>query len=197
MSFSEKIYRILLRAYPCEYRRRYAEPMEQLFRDRLRNVKTWADFAAFWWQTLADWVSSVPARYWERTVQHQGILQLDASARRSIFFARFEASSFSRREITVEHLLLGILRSERSLLPPAACLEILSAIESNEPSGRRIPPTEDLPLSMQARSVIAVANEIARQSGRPIAPADLAQAIRREGKSLAADLLRRFGAQEC
>ena len=56
---SEKIYRFLLRAYSRDFRSRYAGPMEQLFRDLLREVllrrvdDTWA-------RTLADWVVSVP-----------------------------------------------------------------------------------------------------------------------------------------
>src|SRR5579872_2494532 len=98
MSFSEKMYRFLLRAYPRDYRGRYAEPMEQLFRDRLRRVDGLGDLAALWGRTLADWAVSVAARHWERVTRHTNFLA--DPARRCLFFARSEASSFSRREIT-------------------------------------------------------------------------------------------------
>ena len=58
MSFSEKIYHFLLRAYPRAYCERYAEPMEQLFRDRLREVRSFPDLVALWMRTLADWTVS-------------------------------------------------------------------------------------------------------------------------------------------
>ena len=37
-------------------------------------------------------------------------------ARRSIFFARYEASQFGSHEIDTEHLLLGLFREDHSLL---------------------------------------------------------------------------------
>ena len=44
--------------------------MEQLFRDRLREVRTFAGLAVLWARTLADWAVSVPARHWERATPH-------------------------------------------------------------------------------------------------------------------------------
>src|SRR5262245_17594067 len=66
MSLSEKMYRVLLRTYPRDYRSRYAEPMEQLFRDRLRQVHSFTGFVSLWRRMLADWAVSLPARYWEQ-----------------------------------------------------------------------------------------------------------------------------------
>ena len=37
MTLSERVYRVLLVAYPLKHRRRYGEPMALLFRDRLRR----------------------------------------------------------------------------------------------------------------------------------------------------------------
>jgi ATP-dependent Clp protease ATP-binding subunit ClpC len=37
-------------------------------------------------------------------------------ARRSIFFARYEASAFGSPVIDIEHLLLGILREDKELV---------------------------------------------------------------------------------
>lgn len=190
MNFSEKIYRVLLQAYPLDYRSRYAEPMEQLFRDRLREVRSLADLVVLWRRTLADWAVSVPARYWERVRAHTRFGSLADPARRCIFFARSEASSFSRREITVEHLLLGVLREEPSLVPGVALEPVVRTIEASEPAGRRVPPMEDLRLSVDAIRVIAAATEIAQTAERDVTPADLARGILSEANTLAARLLR-------
>jgi ATP-dependent Clp protease ATP-binding subunit ClpA len=165
--------------------------MEQLFRDRLRQVHSFADFVALWRRILADWAVSVPARYWERIRPHTRLGSLADPARRCIFFARSEASSFSRREITVEHLLLGVLREDPSLVSGAALEAVVRTIEASEPAGRRVPPMEDLRLSEEAIRVIAAAREIAHTAGRrKVAPADLARGILREANTLAARLLR-------
>jgi len=113
--------------------------MEQLFRDRLREVRAVGDLVALWRQTLTDWAVSVPARYRERGGSHSHFSPLADPARRCLFFARSEASSFSRREITVEHLLLGVLREEPSLVPRAALDAVMRTIEASEPAGATRP----------------------------------------------------------
>lgn len=189
MSLSEKIYHILLRAYPRHYRSVYAEPMEQLFRDRLREVHSVAGVAALWMRTLADWAVSVPTQYWEGPTPHSHLdfASLD-SGRQCMFFARHEASSFSRDEIKLEHLLLGILRREPSVVHDARA--VVHAIEANEPAGRRLPPMEDLRLSWETIRVWEAARKVARAEGRQINPEDLVAGILREEGTLAARLLR-------
>lgn len=190
MNFSEKVYHFLVLAYPRAYRARYAEPMEQLFRDRLREVHTFAGLAALWARTLADWALSVPARHWERATPYPDFNSLDPY-RRCIFLACREASSFSRREITLEHLLLGILQQEPSLVPEAARETMVRAIEADEPAGRRAPPMEDLRLSRASVRAAIAANVFAQTAGRKeVAPRDLAAGILRESNTLAARLLR-------
>jgi hypothetical protein len=203
MSFSERIYRFLLRAYLSDYRSRYAELMEQLFRDRLRKVHAFADLAALWGRTLADWAVSLPASYWG--TPDTRFSSLADSARRCIFFSRFEASSFSRSEVTIEHLLLGVLRQEPALVPGVALEAIMRTIESTEPAGWHVLPMRDphahphrlfpagapVELSEEAIRVVAAATEIAHTAGRQKAvPADLAAGILREAETLAARLLR-------
>jgi len=189
MRISERLYRTLLRAYPRAYQRRYAEPMEQLFRDRLRETHSLPDRLRLWLQTLADWAVSVPREYWEAWT-HQSAHRLHSgAARQCMFFARSETSSFSRREIKLEHLLLGMLREEPSLVADVA--SVIHEIESHEPSGQRIPPMEDLRLSRETMRVWVAAAAIARAAGRRQAtPRDLAAGILRETDTLAARLLR-------
>lgn len=188
MGLSEKVYRVLVKAYPAHYRARYAEPMQQLFRDGLRDAHTFAERAALWMRTLADWAVSVPARYWEGATPHRPQLSSLDSGRRCLFFARLEASSFSRNEITLEHLLLGIVRQEPSLVANSEA--VVRAIEAGEPAGRRLPPMEDLRLSGQTVRAWVGAREFARAAGRQVTPKDLVEGILREPESLAARLLR-------
>lgn len=189
MSFSEKVYRILLLAYPSHYRSIYAEPMQQLFRDRLREVHSISALSTLWARTVADWAVSVPKQYWEGATPHPHLdfASLD-SGRRCMFFARHEASSFSRDEIKLEHLLLGVLRQEPSAVHDAQ--GVVRAIEASEPAGRRPPPIEDLRCSWETIRVWDSASKLARAEGRQVAPRDLVAGILREKDTLAARLLR-------
>ncbi len=54
-----RIYAVLLYAYPAEFRRAYGRPMQQLFRDRWRDVTRDPDRGAllrFFLHTMADWL---------------------------------------------------------------------------------------------------------------------------------------------
>lgn len=188
---SERIYRLLLRAYARTHRERYAGPMEQLFRDRLRAATGFRARAALWAHTLADWAMSVPSSYRRSAELQPWQVCFGAGARRSIFFARFEASSVSRPEITLEHLLLGLLRQDRSLLSAEGRDVARRRIEAAEANPRRRPAREDLRLSWDCRKAIDVARETARSNGRRrISSADLAAGILAQEESLAARLLR-------
>jgi ATP-dependent Clp protease ATP-binding subunit ClpA len=165
--------------------------MEQLFRDRLRQAHSFTHFVDLWRRMLTDWAVSVPAHYWERIGAHIHSSPLTDPARRCLFFARFEASSFSRREITVEHLLLGLLREQPSLISGITLEAVVRTIEASEPAGRRVPPREDLRLADETIRVIAAAKEIAGAAQRrQVSPTDLARGILRQENTLAARLLR-------
>ena len=57
---SEKIYRLLLAAYPAEHRRDYGEPMAQLFRDRMIRDGGGVRSLSVWAHTIVDLASSAP-----------------------------------------------------------------------------------------------------------------------------------------
>ena len=178
MSISEKIYRVLIRAYSRDYRSRYAGPMEQLFRDRLREVRGFAELTALWGWTLADWIVSVPASYWAAGTPNTRFSSFGDPARRCIFFARCEASSFARNEVTVNHLLLGILRQQPALVSEVALETMVRSIEVEEPLGRRLPlilnprahpfkvfsPVAPVELGEEAIRVVTAATEIAHNA---------------------------------
>jgi len=181
----------MLKAYPKAYRDRYSGPMEQLFRDQLTQSDSLTGFLALWGRTLGDWAISVPLRHWERFQPRGHCSKLNDPAKQCLFFARSEASSFSRSEITLEHFLLGLLREQPALVSASRLEAVVRAIEATEPAARRVPPVEDLRLSQAAIRAITIATEIAHNAGREqMTPSDIAEAILREQDSLAARLLR-------
>jgi hypothetical protein len=57
----EKVYALLLLAYPAEFRRRFGQEMRQVFRARTRGRsagQSFRDSARFWTELLADWLTS-------------------------------------------------------------------------------------------------------------------------------------------
>jgi hypothetical protein len=203
MRFSQRMYRLLLKAYPESYRRQYEEPMAQLFADQLWAADTWSKLAALWMRTFADFLRTIPARHAETPASIYGIgsapslpqVPWNQASRHAIFFAREEASSFGQREITVEHMVLGILREEKAMpeLGPARD-EIAREIEATENRPRRVPPMEDLLISMPLRGILSVAkDEASRVGASTCTPRHLLAAILSQEQTVASEILRRHG----
>ena len=120
-------------------------------------------------------------------------------ARRVIFFARYEASAFGSHEITPELLLLGFLRENASTAnqyfpSPTAPESIRSKLTEQLPRGEKIATSVDIPLSQDARRVLAHAIEMSAQSGhKEVVPAHLLIGLLRLENSLAATVLREHG----
>jgi len=90
--------------------------------------------------------------------------RLTEGARRTIFFSRYEASQFGSREITTEHLLLGLLREAKVLLghflPAYREEEIRRQIEEQSPpADEKVSTSVDMPLSSAAKKVLDRAAE--------------------------------------
>src|SRR5579863_6939251 len=83
-------------------------------------------------------------------------------ARRVIFFARYEASQFGSPYIETEHLLLGIIREDRSLTNRflrSDMASIRKQIESHTTPREKVSTSVDLPLSNESKRVLAYALE--------------------------------------
>src|SRR5579871_6726383 len=121
-------------------------------------------------------------------------------ARRVIFFARYEASAFGSPYIETEHLLLGLLRedktlSSRFLQPPASEESIRKHIEGHTIIREKVSTSVDLPLSNECKRVLAYAAEEAERMGhRHIGTEHLLLGIMREERSMGAEVLRIMGA---
>src|SRR5215207_10153618 len=86
-SRSERLYRILLRCYPGEFRDEYAREMLQAFHDRLAEDRRIgpAAVARLWWQLAADAVVRAPGEHLD--VLRQDVRYALRSLRRAPVFA--------------------------------------------------------------------------------------------------------------
>jgi ATP-dependent Clp protease ATP-binding subunit ClpC len=119
-------------------------------------------------------------------------------ARRVIFFARYEASQFGIPTIETEHLLLGVLREDKTLthrlLSGSQPEAIRKQIEDATTKGQHIATSVDLPLSNESKRVLAYAAEEAeRLAHRHIGTEHLLLGLLREEHCFAATLLREHG----
>jgi ATP-dependent Clp protease ATP-binding subunit ClpC len=123
----------------------------------------------------------------------------DEPARRTLFFARFEASKLGVRSIETEHLLLGLIREPRGhaagLLGPLPLADIRKDLESNR-TDEKIPTSVEIPFSAQTKRVLQYACEEADGlTHRHIGPEHLLLGLMREADSVAATTLARYGMQ--
>jgi hypothetical protein len=116
-------------------------------------------------------------------------------ARRSIFFARYEASRLGTLEITAEELLLGILREDKTVemqLGEGAAEAIRKELEPA--ATQKVSTSIDLPLTEELKRALAYAAEEAeRMNHKLVDSPHLVLGLMRETKSRAARLLRQQG----
>ncbi len=117
-------------------------------------------------------------------------------ARRVIFFARYEASQFGAPAIEPEHLLLGLMREDKTLTArflarAQASLEaIRKDIEQRAPLREKISTSVELPLAPETKRVLAYAHEESdRLQHRHIGTEHLLLGLLREERSMAAEIL--------
>jgi ATP-dependent Clp protease ATP-binding subunit ClpC len=114
------------------------------------------------------------------------------SARRSIFFARYEADKMMCREIAPEHLLLGVAREGKSLDEWFGLKGRVDAIRSKiQPRNRALLRfSKNLPLSEGSKRVMAFALEEAEDLHHAwICPEHLLLGLFRENDPVARELL--------
>jgi Clp amino terminal domain, pathogenicity island component len=120
-------------------------------------------------------------------------------ARRSIFFARYEASEYGSHEIDTEHLLLGLMRENKNFyrwLPKSSPEQIRRCIDECTVKQPRLSVSVDLPLSTSAKQVLKhAADEADHLSHKHIGTEHLFLGLLDEPTSFAAQLLMQGGAE--
>jgi ketosteroid isomerase-like protein len=123
------------------------------------------------------------------------------TARRVIFFARYEASQYGSSSINSEHILLGLLREDRALMhrlvsPIGLEAGIRIEVERLAKPGERIALSVELPLSADSKKILNIAGEEADRLGhKHIGTEHVLLGILRLPDSLAAKLLIARGAK--
>ena len=85
-------------------------------------------------------------------------------ARRTTFFGRYEASQFGSPYIESEHLLLGLLREDKSLADTflkshGAVESVRKQVEERTVIREKVSTSVDLPLSNECKRILASATE--------------------------------------
>jgi hypothetical protein len=121
------------------------------------------------------------------------------SARRVVFFARYEASNFGSPCIDTQHLLLGLLREDKEVVRHVLLRADFDALRRDvtsriKPGAKSIPTNVDLPLSEHARRALSFAAEEAdRLNHRPIGTTHLLIGLMRDDAFASAESLSRLG----
>jgi len=122
-------------------------------------------------------------------------------SRRIIFFARYEALQYGSPVIAPEHILLGLIREDKTiagrLFPLRRDLgaeKIRAEIEERIAVRDRIPQSSELHLSTETKRVLFYANEESRSlKTRFVGPEHILIGLLREERSVAAEILIQFG----
>ena len=122
-------------------------------------------------------------------------------SRRIIFFARYEALQYGSPVIAPEHILLGLMREDKTLAArffpfrnDIGTDKIRAEIEDRIVVRDRIPQSAELHLSPQTKKVLFYANEESRSlKNRFVAPEHILVGLLREERSVAAEVLFQFG----
>jgi ATP-dependent Clp protease ATP-binding subunit ClpC len=122
-------------------------------------------------------------------------------SRRVIFFARYEALQYGSAVIAPEHLLLGLMREDKTIsarfFPNRNSLTvetIRQEIESRINVKERIPQSAELHLSPETKRILFYANEESRKlNTRGVGPEHLLAGLLREERTIAAEILFQFG----
>ncbi|MGA8669473.1 MAG: Clp protease N-terminal domain-containing protein [Terracidiphilus sp.] len=201
---SEDLYRILLKAYPAQYRRQFEEAMAQCFRDQLRAADTRGKRVRLWFRTVADFALNVPARYFDSAHGTPYLGAYSERARRAIYFARLEKGPLSYGEISLENLLLGVLRSDEELTGALFGFDgintLVAMVRAMETKKAVLPSTifrwerrrsrRGGTLDRDCKNALAMARKEAHNSGASVSSRHILLGILKQDTSLAASLLR-------
>ena len=122
-------------------------------------------------------------------------------SRRIIFFARYEALQYGSSVIAPEHILLGLLREDKTVTTRylsrtgvVGAEKIRAELEDRIVVRDRIPQSAELHLSPETKRVLFYANEESRAAkNRFVLPEHILMGLLREERTIAAEVLFQFG----
>ncbi len=122
-------------------------------------------------------------------------------ARRVIFFARYEALQYGSQVISPEHILLGLMREDKTVSAryfpfrnPLSVESVRREVEEKIILRERIPQSAELHLAPETKRILAFANEESQLlKNRHIGPEHLLLGLVRQENSIAAEILYQYG----
>ena len=122
-------------------------------------------------------------------------------SRRIIFFARYEALQYGSPVIAPEHILLGLLREDKTVTARylaktggVGVEKVRAELEDRIVVRDRIPQSAELHLSSETKRVLFYANEESRAvKNRFVLPEHILVGLLREERTIAAEVLFQFG----
>ena len=122
-------------------------------------------------------------------------------SRRVIFFARYEALQYGSSVISPEHILLGLMREDKTIAARFIPLrheltvdKVRREIEERIVVRDRMPQSSDLHLASETKRVLFYANEESRQlRSRLVAPEHILLGLVSDERSIAAEILLQHG----
>src|SRR5688572_15274512 len=122
-------------------------------------------------------------------------------SRRVIFFARYEALQYGSPSISPEHVLLGLMREDKTISARFLSFRtnltvdaVRRDVEERIVLRDRIPQSAELHLATETEEILFYANEESRHlKNRHIGPEHLLLGIVREERSIAAEILMQYG----
>jgi ATP-dependent Clp protease ATP-binding subunit ClpC len=122
-------------------------------------------------------------------------------ARRVIFFARYEALQYGSQNIAPEHILLGLMREDKTIsarfFPYRHNLTVDAVrreVEERIVLRERIPQSVELHLASETKKILFFANDESRNlKNRHIGPEHLLLGLVRQENSIAAEILFSYG----
>jgi ATP-dependent Clp protease ATP-binding subunit ClpC len=121
------------------------------------------------------------------------------AARRTIFGARYIASQVGSLQIETEHLLLGVLTTDKTLASrflgsPWAAETVWKLVEQRKPIRKRISGPREIPLDKASKRVLVLAAEEADSlSSEQISTEHMLLGLLREANGLGAQVLSELG----
>jgi len=122
------------------------------------------------------------------------------TARRALFFARYETTELGGDALEPEHLLLGLLRTDRGPLPRVFALanvsyrQVRAEIQSHGGERQQVAQSVEIPFSGQTKRILQYTeNEANRANHKQIDTGHLLLGLLREERSFAAEMLNRHG----
>lgn len=109
------VYKLLLQAYPKDFRLEFGHEMLQVFRLQFEDAKLEKRILTFWFRTVKDIFLSAFRERTQKQRKSNMVIRYDFGAQLVFHLTREEADRLKHNLIEPEHVLLGLLRQHEGI----------------------------------------------------------------------------------